>query len=271
MRMLSLFSGIGGIDLAAQWAGVETVAFCEIDQFCQKVLKKHWPDVPIFPDIKKLTKEVLDAEGIGRIDIVAGGYPCQPFSTAGKRKGSIDDRYLWPEMFRIVSELRPTWVIGENVAGHILLGIDDVLSDLDGIKYAAQPFIIPACSVDARHQRYRVFTVAHTQGERCGETRRNSQRPEEWITGGGEALADTHSPLSGYGDNDDVQKFGDTTKSEGNKIRSFPKWSAEPDVGRVAYGVPARVDRLKSLGNAVVPAQIYPIFAAIMAIEKGAT
>lgn len=142
MRMLSLFSGIGGIDLAAQWAGIETVAFCEIDTFCQKVLRKHWPDVPIYGDIKELRGDM-----VGHVDIVAGGYPCQPYSVEGERQGEEDYRYLWPEMCRIIQETRPNWTIGENVVGHVTLGLDQVLSDLENIGYTAQPFIIPACAV----------------------------------------------------------------------------------------------------------------------------
>lgn len=165
--MLDLFSGIGGISLAAEWAGIETVAFCEIESFCQKVLRKHWPDVPIFEDVKKLNKQALTDAGVignGRtIDIVAGGYPCQPFSHAGKRLGEEDDRHLWPEVFRIVRELRPTWVIGENVAGHVTLGLDDVLTDLESEGYQTRAFVLPAAAVGAPHRRDRVFVVGYSK------------------------------------------------------------------------------------------------------------
>lgn len=156
MRVLDLFSGIGGFSLGLERAGMTTVAFCEIDPFCRAVLRKHWPDVPQFEDVRKLR-----GEDVGPVDLVCGGYPCQPFSTAGKRGGAEDDRHLWPEMFRIISELRPTWVLGENVAGHITLGLDEVLSDLDALGYASRAFVIPACAVDAPHRRDRVWIVAH--------------------------------------------------------------------------------------------------------------
>lgn len=309
LKKLSLFSGIGGIDLAAQWAGIETVAFVEIDPFCQKVLKKHWPNVPIFDDIRKLNKEALEDAGITRIDIVAGGYPCQPFSTAGNRKGKDDDRHLWPEMFRIVSELRPSWVIGENVAGHVTLGLDDVLTDLDSIGYSTQAFIIPAAGVGARHRRDRVFTVgytkyngsftsafarvfnqagndneerenatsqfkrtsvgscsenvADTEGERCGKAWKHSQRPEE-RTSSSSYVCDSTS--KGFPDRAAIA-MGRSKSIE--KFKRSDWWAVEPGVGRVANGIPGRVDRLKALGNAVVPQQIYPIFAAIAAIENG--
>ena len=169
MRILSLFSGIGGIDLAAQWAGMETVAFCEIEPYCQKVLAKHWPGVPIFPDVKQLTRQALEEAGVlsgGPIEIVAGGYPCQPFSLAGNRQGEDDDRHLWPEVKRILSEVQPSWFVGENVVGHVTLGLDQVLSDLEGEGFSSQPFIIPSCAVGAVHKRERIFIVANSTSKR---------------------------------------------------------------------------------------------------------
>jgi hypothetical protein len=148
LKVLDLFSGIGGFSLGLErTGGFETVAFCEIDPYCRRVLAKHWPDVPIYEDVRE-----LHADGLGRIDLVCGGYPCQPFSHAGKRRGKEDDRHLWPEMYRLVDECRPSWVIGENVAGHISMGLDDVLSDLEALDYACRTFVIPACAVDAPHE-----------------------------------------------------------------------------------------------------------------------
>jgi len=166
MNALSLFSGIGGIDLACEWAGIKTVAFCEREPFCQKVLRKHWPNVPIYDDVCTLTKARLDADGIGPIDLIHGGYPCQPFSYAGKRRGAEDDRHLWPEVARLLSEIRPRWFVGENVAGHVTLGLDDVLADLESLDYTAQAFVIPAAAVYASHRRDRVFIVAYCNSER---------------------------------------------------------------------------------------------------------
>ena len=127
MKILDLFSGIGGFSLAADWLGWETVAFCEQDKFCQKVLAKHWPNIPIFDDIKKLKGDQFN----GAIDMVVGGFPCQPWSTAGKRKGSDDHRHLWPEMLRVIKEVRPRWVIGENVAGIVNMALESVCADLE--------------------------------------------------------------------------------------------------------------------------------------------
>ncbi|ARF66692.1 hypothetical protein B7C51_01035 [Paenibacillus larvae subsp. pulvifaciens] len=171
MRKLSLFSGIGGIDLAAKWAGIETVAFCEKEPFPQKVLRRHWPNTPIYDDVHTLTKEVLERDGIitrnRTIDLISAGYPCQPFSHAGKRKGKEDDRHLWPEVARILQEIRPRWFIGENVAGHITLGLDDVLTELESIGYDTQAIVIPSCAVGAPHRRDRVFILGHTKCVRC--------------------------------------------------------------------------------------------------------
>lgn len=163
MTHLSLFSGIGGLDLAAEMAGIETVAQCEWAEYQTKVLERHWPDVPRWRDIRALTKESFyERTGLRTVDVVSGGFPCQPFSVAGKRQGEADDRYLWPEMLRVIRELKPTWVLGENVPGIVNLALDQVLSDLEGIGYTTQAFIIPACGVDAPHKRERCAILAYS-------------------------------------------------------------------------------------------------------------
>lgn len=162
LKVLDLFSGIGGFSLGLHNAGeFETVAFCEIDEFCHKVLSKNFPNVPIFSNIKTLTKEKLNAQGINKVDIVCGGFPCQPYSNAGKKKGRQDDRDLWPEMFRVIKETKPTWVIGENVAGFIGMEFTRTKVNLESIGYRVLPFTIPACAIGAQHRRDRVWIIAH--------------------------------------------------------------------------------------------------------------
>lgn len=231
---LSLFSGIGGLDLAAEWAGFRTVAFVERDKYCQRVLARHWPDVPIHGDICELRWEGY------RPFLCSAGFPCQPYSRAGEKLGSKDDRALWPEVVQIVQKSRPTWFVGENVVGIVDLALDGVLADLEAIGYAARAFDIPACAVGAPHERRRIFIVAHAAGER---------QPEPRITW----------PLS-----IDEQAPGDWEASDAlDAIRrgSVPALCGSND------GVPKRVDRLRALGNAVVPQQAYPIFKAIAEIE----
>ena len=130
-------------------------------RFPRKVLAKHWPDVPCHKDVRKIR-----GADVGAIDVICGGYPCQPFSHAGERRGKEDDRHLWPEFSRLVAELRPTWVIGENVFGHISMGLDNVLSDLEGQGYACRTFVIPACALNAPHRRDRTWTIGHRNSDR---------------------------------------------------------------------------------------------------------
>lgn len=157
----SLFSGIGGFDLAAEWAGWQNLFNCEIDPFCQTVLKHHFPDAEQFTDIR--TADF--ARYKDRLDVLTGGFPCQPFSTAGKRKGTEDDRYRWPEMLGVIRTVRPRWIVGENVYGIVSwsegLVFKQVCVDLEAEGYEVQPYVLPACSVGAPHQRYRTWFVAH--------------------------------------------------------------------------------------------------------------
>lgn len=183
---LSLFSGIGGLDLAAEMAGFSTVGQCEWADYPTKVLEKHWPDVPRWRDIRTLTGESFyEKTGIRTVDVISGGFPCQPFSVAGKRRGKEDDRYLWPEMLRVISELRPTWVVGENVAGIVNMALDQVYADLENEGYTVQALIIPACAVDAPHRRDRCAIMAYANCRRyihreiekhSAETREYAQR-----------------------------------------------------------------------------------------------
>lgn len=230
MKVLSLFSGIGGLDLGLERAGMTITAMCEADQKCRQVLRKHWPSVPIFHDIRNLKGQDLDEKP----DLICGGYPCQPFSQAGLRKGANDDRYLWPEMLRVIDETRPAWVVGENVVGHVNLGLDQVLYDLENLGYGATVFVIPACAVDARHRRERVWIVA------------NSASWDDRIC-------------------DAPENVRQKPKLRASNFGKWELWPSEPGVGRVAHGVPGRVDRLRQLGNAVVPQVAEQIGRAIMA------
>ena len=162
---VDLCSGIGGFALGFQWAGLSRpVLFCDIEEWSRKVLAKHWPDVPISDDVKELASDPRRL--VPDCDILTAGYPCQPFSLAGKRRGEKDDRHIWPEIFAIVQAKRPRWCVFENVSGHINMGLDQVLSDLEGEGYTVQPFVVPACAVDAPHRRDRVWIIAaHADSE----------------------------------------------------------------------------------------------------------
>ena len=279
MRHLDLFSGIGGFSLAAMrvWGeDHESIAFCEIEPYCQKVLAKHWPDTPCHDDIR-----TLKGDQFGAVDLITGGFPCQPYSTAGLRRGSEDDRHLWPEMLRVIREAQPRWIVGENVRGltnwNDGVVFDEVLSDLEAEGYAAQSFLVPACAVDAPHRRDRVWIVARdTKGNNIGEVGRFQEgtnadagrickdvadTDECRLQGGGQSIRVNQEPSR--------ERHG---KSTGIHPRELNWWSTEPNVGRVANGVSNRVDRLRGLGNAIVPQVAERIMAAIkMADEHYAT
>lgn len=320
---LSLFSGIGGLDLAAEWAGFRSVGQCEWADYPTKVLEKHWPDVPRWRDIRTLTGDDFYARtGRRSVTVISGGFPCQPFSVAGKRRGKEDDRYLWPEMCRVISEIQPSWIVGENVPGIVNLALDTVLSDLESQGYTCQTFIIPACGVDAPHRRERICIVGYAEhnglssaeitrsfaatgnyikkrqnaaGKSTGTSKpgyradvANSYRHGAGNRGDWNSIYDIKLDDTAqecrrndvkYGAGSDREDVADAKIAECQRERreAWKRrtefgcgcwWPAEPNVGRVANGIPSRVDRLKCLGNAVVPQQFYPFFKFIAEIER---
>ena len=362
LRHLDLFSGIGGFSLGLEaTGGFETVAFCDIEKYCLEILEKRYPGVPRYTNIKELNYDTIKTDGVFPIDIITGGYPCQPFSVAGRKKGEEDPRHLWPEYFRLVKELRPTWVIGENVSGHIKLGLDTVIEDLESEGYAARTFSISASSIGANHQRERVWIIANSErnglttsekrggfektiseqqkrenntfnsegtssiplssknvedtrqhggglepsgntesigrgslekterstnadqtsgssqrGEIMADTKNigsilsshegerqgnSTRRSEGQLEGDGETMANTSSERTSRGETgwEDAENVGQSSRRPWDGW-----WDIEPNVGRVANGVPKRVDRLKSLGNSLVPSIPYYIGLSIL-------
>ena len=349
LRHFDVCSGIGGFALGFRWAALsEPVAFCEIDPYCQKVLAKNFPNIPIFNDVKELVNEKTKPESTRTIpdhDILTSGYPCQPFSVAGKRRGEEDPRNIWPYVYEIVKRKHPTWCVFENVYGHVAMGLDKVLNEMEMEGYTTQTFIVPACSLDAPHLRNRLWIIAHS----------NRQSESTSTKHGGEgqgklgSMADTHRKLNikqntrGYGEEKEIprehrtednptresSRTSSTRKSRDGYVADTPStglerqsehspsiscsgekrsesrsetsrenamadtqcmgreprseerekftgeeshgesdhrssngseeerarnwWQFEPNVGRVAYGVSSRVDRLRGLGNAIVP------------------
>ena len=292
LRHVDLCSGIGGFALGFEWAELSSpVLFCDIEPWSRKILAKHWPDVPIAEDVKELAN---DPDGlIPDCDILTAGYPCQPFSLAGERRGTEDDRHIWPYILSIVKAKRPSWCVFENVYGHVSMGLDEVLSDLEGEGYAARPFIVPACAADVPHRRDRVWIIARNVGDtissrqsgivgrrseqksqnRCsdvahtsrlhsngsGEHSQQSERqvPELGDSRGPDNVADTERKRQprqrpqGNASNQEANGEGQAAQFVNGGFGDF--WLPEPAVGRVANGIPRRVDRLKGLGNAIVP------------------
>ena len=282
LRHVDLCSGIGGFALGFEWAELSSpVLFCDIEPWSRKILAKHWPDVPIATDVKELASD--PDRNVPDCDILTAGYPCQPFSLAGKRGGSEDDRHIWPHILQIVASKRPAWCVFENVYGHLTLGLDQVLSDLEVEGYATRPFIVPACGVDAPHKRDRIWIIA----KNMGDTSRSGQQGDNWRRSGKEPengcedVADTeimHGDVSAQHSKQGKRQAPEPREHSGEKSladpdnsgreeQRWPKpaqpkyqapqcgggWLPEPGVGRVANGIPRRVDRLKGLGNAIVP------------------
>ena len=374
LRHVDLCSGIGGFALGFQWANLsKPIMFCDIEPWSRQILSKHWPDVPIATDVKELAN---DPNGlVPDCDILTAGYPCQPFSQAGQRRGSEDDRHIWPYIFSIVQRKRPSWCVFENVFGHVTLGLDEVLSDLEGEGYATRPFVVPACAVDAYHRRDRLWIICrnvensnggrrytqslfgsersrgendfntnepsqrwdsraldntkhdgsptptvkgsigkaskhHTQGQNKTSQSQRASEPRDSGSVGESArttdVADTQSLFSNVGREHTQQSEGQVSelgersseinvadtvskRQQGSRSRrdagnkkthgkgkatepingsagSF--WEPEPRVGRVANGVSKRVDRLKGLGNAIVPQIAMRIGQTIKHIEE---
>ena len=232
MRHVDLCSGIGGFALGFEWASLsKPVLFCDIEEWPRKILAKHWPDVPIAEDVKELAND--PDRNVPDCDILTAGYPCQPFSLAGERRGTEDDRHIWPYIFSIIQAKRPAWCVFENVYGHVSMGLDEVLSDLEREAYATRPFIVPACAADAPHRRDRVWIIARNVGDtissgQCGNDRRRSGQVSQ-------------------------DRCEDVAHSNSAGLQGRQNWLPEPAVGRVANGIPRRVDRLRGLGNAIVP------------------
>lgn len=243
---LSLFSGIGGFDLAAEWAGIQTVGQCEWADYPTKVLENHWPDIPRWRDIRTLTGESFyERTGLHTVDIISGGFPCQPFSVAGKQRGKEDDRYLWPEMLRVIRELKPKWVVGENVSGLVRAALKDILSELEKEDYEARTYSSEARNVGGLFRGERIAIVA-SSNDRCATMRRD----REFQTDGKTKRLQNHN------------------RGRTQEPCLWKRWEIESRPYGVADGIPNRVDRLRCLGNAVVPQQFYPIFKAIIAVEK---
>ena len=260
----SLFSGIGGLDLGLERTGMRVIWQSEIDPYACRVLAKHWPDVPNLGDIT-----TVDWSRVERPDLICGGYPCQPFSTAGRRQGESDPRHLWPYFRDALRGLRPRWTLLENVPGHLSMGFGRVLGDLAELGYDCEWDCIPAAHVGAPHLRYRLLVVAYASGTRrrqdAGSTPRHEGADEGWTTIDHHVI-DRDGPGSRTPDVADADGAGRVAAGAGFTFGRSPgaarergqvggdsHWEVEPDVGRVAHGVPHRMDRLRCLGNAVVP------------------
>jgi DNA (cytosine-5)-methyltransferase 1 len=280
----SLFSGIGGFDLAAEWMGWENKFHCEWNPFGKKVLNYYWPNAESFDDITKtnFTKYA------GTIDIISGGFPCQPYSSAGKRLGKEDARHLWPEMLRVIREVRPRWVVGENVRGLVSwnegMVFDEVQSDLEAIGFEVLPFLLAAASVNAPHRRDRIFFIAHSQSEGSWEQSQTDRGGEDRrLDNNGEIRNATNANCAVLEHRNGQGETGERAKQK-ERIESFNspgKWEAFPTVSPVCNGDDGLSDRLDSItfpkwrnesikagGNAIVPQVAFQIFKSIAAYEK---
>lgn len=253
---IGLFEGIGGFSLAASWMGWETKAWCEWNEFGQRVLRYHFPKAEGFGDITKTDFTKYE----NTIDLVSGGFPCQPFSVAGKRKGKEDDRFLWKEMLRAIREIQPPWIVGENVSGIISIGggmvFREVQIDLENEGYEVLPFLLPACSIGASHRRERCWFVAYSNDKRLS---RIEQRIGLRETGKMEIATETLFPCQ------ITESYNDLPKP--TNISSHDGFSFNLDTGAISKNK-WREQSIKAYGNAIVPQVALQIFKAIEAYEK---
>jgi len=299
MKLGSLFSGGGLGDFGFELAGYEIVWQVEIDNYCQKILNLRWPDVPKYKDIK-----TVKGKNLPTVDVIFGGFPCQPFSVAGKQRGAEDDRYLWPEMFRIIQETQPTWVIIENVPGIIGIALNNVCNDLEAAGYEVMPPIVfPAHALGAPHRRNRIWIVGYSRSEKS--RRLSSIKQEEILSLGRTSKMDRNTnsrngnkrPLREMAKEQNTkptricsnvsnslskrlqvrneqrmfrQTYGTSTRSKFSRTFTTAGdfWEIEPRVGRVVNGMPNRMDRLKLLGNGIVIQVAYFIGKTILEFTK---
>jgi DNA (cytosine-5)-methyltransferase 1 len=258
MRFLDLCAGIGGFSLGLEWAGMTCAGQVEINPFCVKALEKHWPNVPRWKD---LTNE-REYDEYPAVDLVCGGYPCQPFSYSGKRRGTDDDRHLWPHVFRVVQRLRPAWCLFENVAGHITLGLDEVFADLESEGYATGAVVVPACAVGAWHRRDRVWIVAYLDRARKLQPEGREQEQRERADYVHEVDADANQERR---EKRDAPAF---VRELGQHRGIFDQAGilrpTEPALVRGIHGVSGGMDEVGALGNAVVPELVMEFGLAIM-------
>jgi DNA (cytosine-5)-methyltransferase 1 len=299
MKHGSLFSGIGGFDLAAEWAGWENMFHCEWNPFGQKVLKHYWPNAATYEDITKTDFTIWR----GRIDILTGGFPCQPYSAAGKRLGKEDERHLWPEMLRTIREIQPRWVVGENVLGLVNwnggLVFEEVQADLEAEGYEVQPFILPAASVNAPHKRDRVWFVAYRNAPDTDNVRLQQRKtPRTLGEGQKEIFGQGHKPsmriktnecFGNAPDTESKGSWGELQQRQGkgqfgrqnSRNEHIPNWENFPTQSPICSrndGFPTELDgitfskwrneSIKAGGNAIVPQVVYQIFKAINEYEN---
>ena len=303
-KHIDLFSGIGGFALAASWVWPdhEVVCFCEMDPFCKKVLNKHWPGTPIVEDVNDV--ERIRKLSPTTVDLLTGGFPCQGFSVAGKQRGKEDHRYLWPQMLEVIKAVRPRWCLLENVTGIIKLALDTVLADLEAEGYTCGVCVLPACSKNAPHRRDRVWIVAHDESQFNGKHNPGTVQGQVQQPGIGFGEADVanteregcvrrsgHGRANENGRMEKSQQTGEEPRSAVARCSEDTGRPAQRRLGRVTHELPQRLDdpwgpgwedgtprvttgqkdrvnRLKALGNSIVPQVVYEIMMEIKEVEK---
>lgn len=286
MIHISLFSGIGGFELAAEWMGWRNLVSCDINEFGNKVRKYYWPEGYCHTDIKTLTYETINNELSTRFGhgwrnddiIITGGFPCQPYSTAGKRLGKDDQRHLWPEMLRVISEVKPTYIVGENVRGLTNWNggvvFEELYADLENLGYKVQPVLLPACAVGAPHRRDRIWFVAYSNGNEFRANQHGGLRCEN----GKERAIFTYTKNIRR---EDALENGELERRRFRKSYQRDSWDSfptQPPICGGDDGLPTRLDNItfpkwrnesiKAYGNAIVPQVVYQIFKSLHHLQS---